>query len=74
MRQLILGTASVLALGIGGVAFGFAPDAGTAVNAVSCPPASQTADSSGTAANLHTDDARWALQELRKDDVRWGQL
>jgi peptidoglycan hydrolase-like protein with peptidoglycan-binding domain len=65
VRTLILGGASVLALGIGGVAPSFAADAGNPVNARSCLPAPS---------GLQTSDPCWAQQELRKDDIRWAQV
>jgi Putative peptidoglycan binding domain len=65
VRKLVLGGASVLALAIGGVAPGFAADAGNPENARNCPPA---------AADLQTSDSCWAQQEFRKDDIRWAQV
>jgi len=65
VRKLVLAGASVLGLGIGGVAPGFAADAGNPVNDGNCPPA---------AADLQTSDSCWAQQEFRKDDIRWAQV
>jgi hypothetical protein len=73
VRELILSTASVLALGIGGIAPGSAADAGNAVNAGSAFPACPTPDSLQTAASLPIDPL-WAQQQLRRDDIRWAQV
>jgi len=62
IRSLLLGAASVLALGIGGAALNYAADAGNPVDAATMPPAAQTSDSSLTG------DA------FRKDDIRWAQV
>src|SRR5580700_7759448 len=67
MRKLILATASVLALGIGGVAVDHAANAGNIVpNAGwNVPPAPGTSQHLQTAANLSKDDFRQAQLELR---------
>jgi len=67
MRKLILGTVSVLALGIGGAALEYGADADDAVpsaegNMPSQPGASQHWIN---ATNLSKDDVRWAQVELR---------
>ena len=63
IRKLLLGTASVLALGIGAAALDYAADDG--VNAATMPPATQTSDSSMTGDALGKDDIRWAQVQLR---------
>src|SRR5271165_5030901 len=67
MRKLILATASVLALGIGGAAVDHAANAGNTVpNAGwNMPPAPVTSQHLQTAANLSKDDVRQAQLELR---------
>jgi peptidoglycan hydrolase-like protein with peptidoglycan-binding domain len=75
MRKLILGTASVLALGIGGAALDFAADADDVSNAVGNTPS--MAGTSGhwlNAANLSKDDVRWAQVELRMIGLYNGSL
>jgi peptidoglycan hydrolase-like protein with peptidoglycan-binding domain len=76
MRRLILGTASVLALGIGGAALDYAADAGNnAVNAEHMPPAFETSQTlPSTAGNLWKDDIRWAQLELRNMGLYSGSL
>jgi peptidoglycan hydrolase-like protein with peptidoglycan-binding domain len=66
MRKLLLGTASVLALGIGGAALDYVADADDAVpNAERNMPAQPgTAQQWINAANLSKDDIRWAQVEL----------
>jgi peptidoglycan hydrolase-like protein with peptidoglycan-binding domain len=59
IRKLILGTASVLALGIGGAALDFSADADDIPNA-SPGPAYHWLNS----ANLSKDDIRWAQRRL----------
>ena len=75
MRKLILGTASVLALGIAGAALDFAADAGDPVDAGSMPPAFETSHTSRTAAALlWKDSIRWAQVELRNRRLYDGSL
>jgi len=45
IRKLLLGTAAVLVLGIGGAALDYAADTGNPVNPATMPPAAQTSDS-----------------------------
>ena len=59
IRKLILGTASVLALGIGGAALDFSADADDVPNAAPGP-----AHHWLNAANLSKDDIRWAQRRL----------
>src|SRR5579864_8566481 len=68
IRKLILGTASVLALGIGGTALDFSARAGDVSNASPGPVYHRL-----NSANLSKDDIRWA-QFLSKDDIRWAQF
>jgi peptidoglycan hydrolase-like protein with peptidoglycan-binding domain len=76
MRKLILATASVLALGIGGVAVDHAANAGNIVpNAGwNMPPAPGTSQHLQTAANLSKDDFRQAQLELRNMGLYNGSL
>ena len=66
MRKLILGTASVLALGIGGAALDYVADADDAVPNAERNMPSQPGTSQHwiNAANLSKDDVRWAQVEL----------
>jgi peptidoglycan hydrolase-like protein with peptidoglycan-binding domain len=63
MRKLILGTASVLALAIGGAALDFTADADDVSNAAGEAP-------SVTGSSQHWINAA----HLSKDDIRWAQL
>jgi hypothetical protein len=75
IRKLILGTASVLALGIGGAALDIAADAEDAPNLVgNMPGASGTSHHWLNAANLSKDDIRWAQVELRTMGLYNGSL
>jgi peptidoglycan hydrolase-like protein with peptidoglycan-binding domain len=75
MRKLILGTASVLALGIGGAALDFGADADDVRNAVgSTPSTSEISHHWINAANLSKDDVRWAQVELRMMGLYNGSL
>jgi peptidoglycan hydrolase-like protein with peptidoglycan-binding domain len=67
MRKLILGTVSVLALGIGGAALDYVADADDAVpNAGGVMPSTPgTSPHWINTANLSKDDVRWAQLELR---------
>jgi peptidoglycan hydrolase-like protein with peptidoglycan-binding domain len=75
MRKLIVGTAAVLALGIGGAALDFGADADDVPNAVG-----NSASAPGTsyhwlnAANLSKDDIRWAQVELHMIGLYNGSL
>ncbi len=68
IRKLALGTASVLALGIGGAALDFSANADDIPNALPGPAYDRM-----NSANLSNDDIRWA-QFIAKDDIRWAQL
>ncbi|MBV8119058.1 MAG: peptidoglycan-binding protein [Alphaproteobacteria bacterium] len=70
IRNLVLGTASVLALGAGGATLSYSSNVGNRANAASIPAAWQT---TRTGDNLGTKDSRWAQAQLRKDDIRWAQ-
>ena len=75
IRKLILGTASVLALGIGGAALDFAADADDAPNAIGTMPwAAATSQHWVNAANLSKDDMRWAQVELHDRGLYNGSL
>jgi peptidoglycan hydrolase-like protein with peptidoglycan-binding domain len=74
MRKLILGTASVLALAIGGAALDYVADAGSAADAATIRPAFDTSLSSQTAAFLRKDNIRWAQLELRNMGLYGGSL
>jgi peptidoglycan hydrolase-like protein with peptidoglycan-binding domain len=75
IRKLILGTASVLALGIGGTALDFAADADNAFNVVgNLPSTPGNAHHSINAARLSKDDVRWAQLELRNVGLYDGSL
>jgi peptidoglycan hydrolase-like protein with peptidoglycan-binding domain len=69
IRRLMVGTASVLALGIGGAALDFSADADDVANA-------QPASSYHwlNAANLSKDDVRWAQVELHMRGLYNGSL
>jgi peptidoglycan hydrolase-like protein with peptidoglycan-binding domain len=73
IRKLLLGTASVLVLGIGGAALDYA-DAGNPVSPATMPPAAQMSDSSLTGDALRKDDIRWAQVELRDKGLYKGSL
>jgi peptidoglycan hydrolase-like protein with peptidoglycan-binding domain len=74
IRKLVLGTAALLGLGIGGAALDHAAEAASPAHLDCIPPASQILDRSQTADALGPFDARWVQQQLRKDDIRWAQL
>jgi len=75
MRKLILGTASVLALGIGGAALDFAADADDVPNAVgNMPSAPETSRHWINAADLSKDYIRWAQVELHMMGFYNGSL
>jgi peptidoglycan hydrolase-like protein with peptidoglycan-binding domain len=67
MRKLILGTVSVLALGIGGAALDYVADADDAVPSAegNMPSTPGTSPHWINTANLSKDDVRWAQVELR---------
>jgi peptidoglycan hydrolase-like protein with peptidoglycan-binding domain len=73
IRKLLLGTVSVLALGISGAALDYAADAGNPVDAATMSPA-QTSDRSMTDDSLRKDDIRWAQVELRDRGLYKGSL
>jgi peptidoglycan hydrolase-like protein with peptidoglycan-binding domain len=78
MRKLfgkfVLGTASVLVLGIGGAALDYAADAGDAVTAASMPAVSQPSESRQDDNFIRKDDIRWAQLELRNRGLYKGSL
>jgi peptidoglycan hydrolase-like protein with peptidoglycan-binding domain len=73
MRRLILGTASVLALGIAGAALDYSADAGDSANAGLNAPAMSSYPWLD-AANLSKDDIRWAQLELHNMGLYNGSL
>src|SRR5437667_4288396 len=76
MRRLILGTASVLALAIGGAAMDLSAEAddAAAIAGSNMPAASQSSQHWLTAANLSKDDIRWAQLELHNMGFYDGSL
>jgi hypothetical protein len=75
IRKFVLGTASVLALGIGGAALDYAADpsdaaadSGNAITAGNTPAVSQTLASWRSGDFIRKDDIRWAQLELRYRD------
>jgi peptidoglycan hydrolase-like protein with peptidoglycan-binding domain len=75
MRKLILGAASVLALGIGGAALDFTADADDISNATgNMPSAPGTSHHWLNAANPSKDDVRWAQVELHMIGLYNGSL
>jgi peptidoglycan hydrolase-like protein with peptidoglycan-binding domain len=73
IRKLILGTASILVLGIGGAALDFSADADNVPNAVETS-APGTSHHWVNAANLSKDDIRWAQVELHDLGLYNGSL
>jgi len=73
MRRLILGTASVLALGIADAALDYSADAGDSPNAGLNTPAMSSYPWLN-AANLSKDDIRWAQLELHNMGLYNGSL
>ena len=74
LRKLILGSASVLALGIGGAALDFTADADDVPNAVGNMPSRETSHHWINAADLSKDDIRWAQVELHNMGLYNGSL
>jgi peptidoglycan hydrolase-like protein with peptidoglycan-binding domain len=77
MRRLILGAASVLALGIGGAALDYAADAANnnAADPENMPAASETSQIlPRIGGDLWKDDIRWAQLELRNKGLYHGSL
>jgi peptidoglycan hydrolase-like protein with peptidoglycan-binding domain len=78
IRKVILGTASVIALGIVGdiasSALDYAADAGDIATAASMPAAVPTPESALTDDALRRDDIRWAQLELRNRGLYRGSL
>jgi peptidoglycan hydrolase-like protein with peptidoglycan-binding domain len=74
IRKVALGTASVLALAIGGVALDYAAVPGNAATTGSMPFASQTSESWPGGDSFRTDDIRWAQVELRNRGLYKGSL
>ena len=78
IRKVILGTASVIALGIAGdiasSALDYAADAGDTATAASMPVAVPTPETALTGDALRRDDIRWAQSELRDCGLYRGSL
>ena len=75
MRKLILGTASVLVLGIGGAALDFTAHADGVSNALGhMPSARGTSQHWLNVANLSKDDVRWAQVKLHMIGLYNGSL
>ena len=81
IRKFVLGTTSVLALGIGGAALDYAADpgnavadAGNAIIAESTSAVSQTPESWRDGDFIRKDDIRWAQLELRYRGLYKGSL
>ncbi len=75
IRKLILGTASVLVLGIGGAALDFAADADDVSNPVgNTPSVTETSQHWLNAARLSKDDIRWAQLRLLMMGLYNGSL
>ncbi len=74
LGKFVLGTVSVLALGIGGAALDHAADAGDTVTAASTPAVSQPPESLRDADFFRKDDIRWAQLELRNRGLYKGSL
>src|ERR1700760_4401900 len=81
IRKFVLGTASVLALGIGGAALDYgadpsnaAADSGNAITAGNTPAVSQTLASWRGGDFIRKDDIRWAQLELRYRGLYKGSL
>ena len=70
IRKLLLGTAAVLVLGIGGAALDYAADPGNPVNPATMPPDAQTSDSSMTGEALR----KLTGEAFRKDVIRRAQV
>jgi peptidoglycan hydrolase-like protein with peptidoglycan-binding domain len=75
IRKLVLGTASALALGIGGAALDFGADADDVPNASeNMPSLLQSSHHWINAGNLSKDDIRWAQVELHFMGLYDGSL
>jgi peptidoglycan hydrolase-like protein with peptidoglycan-binding domain len=74
IRKCVLGSVSVLALGIGGVALDYAADAGDAATAASMRALSQASESWRGDDTFRKDDIRWVQVELRYRDLYKGSL
>jgi peptidoglycan hydrolase-like protein with peptidoglycan-binding domain len=71
IRQLLIGTISVLVLGIGGAALDYAADPG---NAASMPATQTPQNALAGDPTLRTDDIRWVQVELRHRGLYNGSL
>lgn len=74
LRKMVLGTASVIALGIAGAALDYAADAGNTVNPASRPTASSPWEPALQGDGFRKADIRWAQTELRFRGLYGGSL
>jgi peptidoglycan hydrolase-like protein with peptidoglycan-binding domain len=78
VRKVVIGTASVIALGIAGdiasSALDYAADAGDTATAATMPAPVRTSSSALTGDALRRDDIRWAQVELRNRGLYRGSL
>jgi peptidoglycan hydrolase-like protein with peptidoglycan-binding domain len=70
-RIFVLGTASLLALGIGGVSSTYAAEVLHPHNVASATPACQPPAAGN---DLQLGDRAWAQRQMRKDNSRWAQV
>jgi peptidoglycan hydrolase-like protein with peptidoglycan-binding domain len=74
MKKLLLGTASVLALGICGAALDLSADADDAPNAIRNMPSAESSQHWLNTANPSKDDIRWAQVKLYMMGLYTGSL
>ncbi|MGH7047129.1 MAG: peptidoglycan-binding domain-containing protein [Stellaceae bacterium] len=74
IRKILIGTASVLVLGIAGTALDYAADPGDTADAMSMPSASQTSNDVLPGTSFWKDDVRWAQVELHDRGLYNGSL
>ena len=70
-RMLVLGTASLLALGISGAT---PTEAGQVLHLVNVASATPACQPSAAGNDRQQDDRGWAQRQMRKDDIRWAQV
>lgn len=74
IRKIVLGSASVLVLGIGGAALDSIIDPGNAADAGSMAATAEAPDNQLPDVRIWKDDVRWAQIELRDDGLYNGSL
>jgi peptidoglycan hydrolase-like protein with peptidoglycan-binding domain len=74
LRNVLLGTSSVLVLGIAGTALDYAANADNPGDVASPPAISQTSDNLPAGDSFRKDDIRWAQVELRDRRLYRGSL